>query len=98
MRTEVKSSLLRAVEYEPLSKTLIIEFRGKADGEPGKVYRYANVDQATYDKFITAKSLGSHFLKEIKPAHACTKVKEENDDASNQESVSKAPPDDEIPF
>ena len=98
MRTEVKSSLLRAVEYEPLTKTLIVEFRGKAAGEPGKVYRYSGVSQETYDKFVAAPSIGRAFLNEIKPAHSCTRVKEEKEDASNQESVPKAPDGGEVPF
>ena len=76
-RKEVKSSLLAAVGYDAASKTLMLEFKSKKPGEPGKVYKYADVSPETYKKFITAPSLGSHFLKEIKNAHACTKVEPE---------------------
>jgi len=98
MRTEVKSSLLKSVAYNRATRELEIEFRPKSADEPGKVYRYADVDLITYEKFINAPSIGRAFLNEIKPAHYCTRVKEEKEDASNQESVPKAPDGGEVPF
>ena len=79
MRTEVKSSLLQSVGYDPATRTLELQFKPKKDGEPGKVYSYADVDQLTYEKFKAAPSLGSHFLKQIKPNHSCTRVEEKPD-------------------
>jgi hypothetical protein len=76
-RQEVKSSLLAAVGYDFESKTLMLEFKSKKEGEPGKVYRYADVSPETYKKFLAAPSLGSHFLKQIKPNHSCTRVEPE---------------------
>jgi hypothetical protein len=75
-RIDVQSSLLKAIGYDAASRTLMIEFKPKKEGEAGKVYRYADVSQETYDRFRSAPSLGSHFLREIKPSHACTRVEE----------------------
>ena len=91
-RQEVKSSLLAAVGYDAASKTLMLEFRSKKEGEPGKVYRYANVDPLTYEKFLAAPSLGSHFLKQIKPNHACTRVEEKPDAESEKKAAEKPQP------
>jgi hypothetical protein len=98
MRTEVKSSLLKSVAYNRATRELEVEFKPKAGEQEGKVYRYADVDIITYEKFINAPSIGRAFLNEIKPAHSCTRVKEEKEDATSQESVPKAPDGDEIPF
>jgi hypothetical protein len=76
MRTEVTSSLLRSVGYDPATRTLELEFKPKKEGEAGKVYRYADVSPETYERFKAAPSLGSHFLKQIKPNHPCTRVEE----------------------
>ena len=59
MRT-VKSSQMIAVGYHPDSRTLAILFDEETE------YRYANVDQETYDAMIAAKSVGSFFYRNIK--------------------------------
>jgi len=101
MRTEVKSSLLKSIIYDPANQVLTVEFRGTED-RPGKVYEYSNVSQETYDKFVSAPSLGKHFLNEIKPAHPCKRVQEGNEDATSPKKGSKkkdtAPDGDPIPF
>jgi hypothetical protein len=89
-RIDVKSSLLQAIGYDEASKTLLIEFKGKTEGEPGKVYKYNGVSQETFEKFRTAESHGKHFLKEIKPNHACTKVEPEKPDAEDEKKASQA--------
>ena len=104
MRTEVSSSLLKSIGYDKASKTLTIEFKPRKEGEVGKVYRYADVSQQTYDTFLAAPSLGSHFLKNIKNAHPCTRVEEKPDAESEKKAATKPQPfkttDDEtdIPF
>ncbi len=92
MRTEVASSLLKSIAYSPETHTLEIEFRPKKDGENGKVYRYADVSQEVYDKFLAAESLGKHFLREIKPAHNCTRVEEKPDAESEKKAATKPQP------
>jgi len=83
----------------------MLEFRSKKEGEPGKVYRYADVGPEAYKAFMAAPSLGSHFLKEIKPAHACTKVEPEKPHAEDEKKTSEgrkpfktATPDENVPF
>ena len=89
MRTEVKSSLLKSIYYSPATRILEVEFRPRAGETEGKVYRYADVSQETYDKFLCAPSIGKAFLADIKPAHPCTRVKEENEDASATEEANR---------
>lgn len=106
LRKEVSSSLLAAVGYDAESKTLMLEFKSKKEGEPGKVYKYHGVSAETYKKFLAAPSLGSHFLREIKPSHACTKVEPEKPHAEDEKKTSQegrkpfktATPDENVPF
>ena len=86
--TQVSSSLLQSIAYDKATKILEIQFKGKKEGEAGKVYRYANVTQETYERFRAAQSLGSHFLKQIKNQHACTRV-EEKPDAEDEKKASE---------
>jgi hypothetical protein len=84
MRTEVTSSLLKSIAYSPATRVLEVEFRGRKEGEEGKVYRYTDVSQETYDRFMAAPSLGSHFLKNIKNHHEYTRVEEKNENANSE--------------
>lgn len=105
-RTAVSSSLLKSIFYSPDTRVLEIEFKAKKEGEAGKVYRYADVSPLTYEKFLAAPSLGSHFLKQIKPNHSCTRVEEKPDAESKDEiqaSEARKPfrtatPDENTPF
>ena len=102
-RIDVQSSLLSAIGYDAASKTLMIEFKPKKEGEAGKVYRYADVSPETFQQFKNAPSLGKHFLKQIKPNHPCTRV-EEKPDAESEKKTDKPKPfqtateDENIPF
>ena len=104
MRTQVSSSLLQSVGYDPATRTLELQFKPKKDGEVGKVYRYADVSQDAYDRFLAAPSLGSHFLKQIKHNHPCTKVEEKPDAESEKKAATKPQPfqtatdDENVPF
>lgn len=60
-RTEVTSSLIKAIGYEPGTRTLAIEFKS------GSVYHYANVPPETYSGLRSSKSLGAYFVTHIKP-------------------------------
>lgn len=68
-RTPLDSKLLKSIGYE--GDILEVEFQS------GKTYRYSKVTQADYDALMGAKSVGSHFLKTIKPGFACTPVEQE---------------------
>lgn len=48
----VKSSMVEATGYDPLTKTLAVQFRG------GKTYHYDNVPTETVDAMGKAESIG----------------------------------------
>lgn len=62
----VTSSQINSVGYHADSKTLAIEFKSGAEWD-GSHYRYANVEQETYDGLMKAPSVGSYFYKNIRP-------------------------------
>jgi hypothetical protein len=64
------------IGYDPATQVLEIEFKSRKEGEPNKLYHYIPVTQKHYDDFMAAESKGSHFIKNIKPIFACTKVSE----------------------
>lgn len=71
---KLKSSNLDFCKYDAESKTLEVGFLS------GGHYKYLNVDQSTFDKFLNAKSHGTFFAKEIKGKFKDQKVdkKKEN--------------------
>jgi hypothetical protein len=60
------------------TKTLEISFKGKKEGDEDRVYHYAPFTSEQFEAFVMAESLGSHFLKVIKPRVGkdltCTKI------------------------
>jgi hypothetical protein len=59
-RTPVDSSNVASLGHDPDSETMHVEFKS------GKVYEYSGVDADTFDKLLTAPSVGSHFAKHIR--------------------------------
>jgi hypothetical protein len=59
-RQHVSSSNLKAVGYDPSTKTLEIEFLN------GGLYQYSNVPQNIYDGLMLASSHGQYFDSHIK--------------------------------
>lgn len=60
--SDVKSSQIKQVGYDPDTKTLAIQFSHGA----GAHYHYPGVSEEDYQKFIGAESLGAHFGKHLK--------------------------------
>jgi high-affinity K+ transport system ATPase subunit B len=58
--TDVDSSLLDKVAYDPTSQDLVITFQN------GETYRYLQVPQAVYDSLMQAASKGQFFAQNIK--------------------------------
>jgi KTSC domain len=87
--------------YDPLTQILEIEFKSGKEGEATKLYQYANVTQADYDKFHAAPSKGSHFRKYIQMFFLCNRVvlekkgKENEGSTQGSESATKAAPTEE---
>ena len=53
----IESNKVAKVGYDPETQTLAVTFpRGT-----GAIYHYPNVEQATYDKFMAAESIGKFF-------------------------------------
>lgn len=59
-RTEVDSSILRSIGYDPATQTLEIEFTTH------DVRQYVKVPQEVYDKLMASSSLGMFFRSHIK--------------------------------
>jgi len=68
-RTKVVSSQIEAIGYSTATKVLEVEFkptRNKPD-QPGSIYQYRNVPPQLHDELMKAESVGSYFIKQIKP-------------------------------
>jgi hypothetical protein len=85
--TKVSSSLLAAYSYDASTQTLTITFARREGQEPSPHYHYKPVPQNIVDDFLTAKSQGSFFLREIKPKYACVKEEKPNADQDNRGDV-----------
>lgn len=60
--TPVTSSQVKAIGYDPLTKTLACQF---AHG-PGHVYHYSGVEPKMHADFMASKSIGKFFGQHIK--------------------------------
>ncbi len=61
------SSQIKSVGHDPATHTLEVEFHN------GGVYHYHGVDEEAHQAMMGAESIGSHFHKNIKNKHVCTK-------------------------
>ena len=59
----VNSSQIAAVGFDPATKVMTIQFKGK-----GSTYEYQNVSQEVYDGLCGAESVGTYFGQNIKSA------------------------------
>jgi hypothetical protein len=62
-RTPVQSSSINAIGYDPKSRTLHVEFAS------GRTYEYKGVEPHEHEALVSAKSIGSHFSKFIRPVY-----------------------------
>lgn len=65
--TPVKSSNIRAVGYDPATRTLAVEF-------PNSVYHYADVPPNVHDELRAAESVGRYFASNVKGKFEHSKV------------------------
>lgn len=56
----VKSSNIEAVGYDESTKTLTIRFKS------GSTHSYADVDKLTYERLLSAQSVGKYFHANIR--------------------------------
>lgn len=91
----VESSQLSAAGYDPVSKTLAIQFKGK--GSEGRTYRYHDVPEAVWDGFNKAKSKGVYFYGTIKPAFGFTRIEADGEITKQQEKPADTKPSESEP-
>jgi hypothetical protein len=92
-RVAVKSSLLASIGYDSVTKVLEVEFKNG----PSRVYQYSEVTPEKYAEMMQAQSIGSFFLKEIKPSHVCKRIDGRDSDAIGKEQDSPARPQEDWP-
>jgi len=93
-RKIIVSSLIRSIGYDPEKQILYVEFLRNQKQDVRPIYQYANVTQAKYDALMGIEkgpdenhSIGSHFLRMIKPNHPCTKIEEKNESKTQSETT-----------
>lgn len=74
-RTEVTSSQIHSIGFDPENKVLEIQFK-KADA-PGPVYRYFDVEPEKHAALMGADSIGRHFNANFRKGHRFEKVEPE---------------------
>lgn len=70
---EVKSSSIARVGYDPLEKTLQVQFSS------GKSYTYKDVPRETFDGLRSAKSIGTYFAQHIRMRFKAVPVEKKSD-------------------
>ena len=82
-RQIIKSSLIRSIGYDAAKQILEVEFLRNQAQDVRPVYQYADVTPEKYKSLmgdgVEGHSIGSHFLRMIKPNHKCTKIEEKNE-------------------
>lgn len=66
------STSLRDIVYDPVGRTLEVTVIAS-----GKRYRYLDVGEDEYGALKRAVSKGSHFNRQIKPAHRFVRLEQE---------------------
>jgi len=68
IKNQIKSSNIKASEYDTESKELVVEFNN------GAKYKYDNVPHQVYTKFRLAESQGKFFTTDIAKQYSYKKV------------------------
>lgn len=63
-----KSSNIKRVEYDPITSELFVEFLA------GGKYKYFNVAEDVYTRFVEAPSAGKYFFSAVKGKYECTRL------------------------
>ncbi len=67
-RTEVESSMIHSVGYDPDARVLEIEFNS------GQAYQYFDVPSEEYEGLMQAESHGRYFLANIRDVYGYRRV------------------------
>lgn len=66
--TPIQSSAIKAVQYDPGTSALLIQF------PDGRIYRYLDVPPELVHEFLGAPSKGQYFISKIKKTYRFEKV------------------------
>lgn len=66
-RVPVTSSNVHAVGYDPSSRTMHVEFKGKTPDAPTTLYEVVGVPPDAHAQMMNAPSIGAHYAWKIKP-------------------------------
>lgn len=98
VRQAVKSHVLISVGYDPVKKILQVQFPARVKDNVRPVYNYLDVPQEKYDALMGKNkaegeehSIGSHFLKFIKPNFKFERVEDTVEDAKQKAPESDSP-------
>jgi hypothetical protein len=96
-RQPIKSAILSSVGYDPELQVLEVEFLRTQKEHTRRIYRYSSVPPEKYREMMgldkqpgEKHSVGSYFLRMIKPNHAFERIEEKNEDQAQSEKP--APP------
>lgn len=67
-RSQVQSSTIKSIGYDPESKTMEVEFKN------GGAWKYEDVGQQAWDDFRGSSSIGKHFHANIRGKFKSTKL------------------------
>lgn len=97
-RTPVTSHVLMSIGYDPATRTLQVEFPRRQKEAARAVYNYHDVPPERFQELIEGKpkdpeskpSVGSYFLRMIRPNYKFTKIEEK--DETQKKDASPFPP------
>jgi len=67
-RQRVESSAIKEIGYNPEKEVLEVMFVNE------QIYQYVRLSFERYSELMGAESIGSHFMRNIKPHHPCVRV------------------------
>jgi hypothetical protein len=84
---KVKSSLLSAMFYDEPGQLLYVEFLRRGNEEKRRIYCYSGINSDKYKAMMASESIGSYFLRYIKPNHPCKRIEEAHEEEKAHETA-----------
>lgn len=69
IRQPVSSSNLQSIGYDPVSRTLEVEFTN------GSIYQYTGVSTTIYQELMAASSHGTYFARYVRTSYPYTRIR-----------------------
>ncbi|MDP3983081.1 MAG: KTSC domain-containing protein [bacterium] len=74
-QVRLESSNIRGAGYDPTTKVLEIEFHRKGKKKGSSLYKYSDVPESTYKRFVHASSHGKYFSKKIRGQYKYERIR-----------------------